>query len=99
MNTSGELRLAEARAEWDVVVVGASLAGSLAARGLARRGLAVLLVDRAHFPRWKVCGCCLNPFTLGVLTRAGLGDLTERAGARPLATMRLAVRGRQADIA
>src|SRR5262249_23647918 len=44
---------------WDAVVVGAGPAGALAARELARLGAAVLLVDRATFPRWKVCGCCL----------------------------------------
>jgi flavin-dependent dehydrogenase len=46
---------------WDVVVVGAGPAGAMAARELARRGAGVLLVDRAQFPRYKVCGGCLNP--------------------------------------
>jgi len=93
------LNLTHARADWDVVVVGAGLAGSLAARGLAGRGLTVLLVDRAAFPRWKVCGSCLNPYTLSVLAQAGLRDLPDRCGAVPLGLIHLAVRGRQADIA
>src|SRR5262245_23559213 len=48
------------RVVWDVAVVGAGPAGSLAARELARRGASVLLVDRSPFPRPKVCGSCLN---------------------------------------
>jgi menaquinone-9 beta-reductase len=83
---------------WDVVVVGAGPAGSVAAHALAHRGLRVLLVDRAVFPRWKVCGCCLNPFTLGVLAAAGLADVVPRAGALALDAMRLAARRRRAEV-
>lgn len=71
---------------WDVLVVGAGPAGSLAARQLALQGWSVLLVDKAAFPREKVCGCCLNARAIATLTRLGLG----LRGARPLATLRLA---------
>jgi flavin-dependent dehydrogenase len=81
---------------WDIVVVGAGPAGSVAAHALARRGLRILLVDRAAFPRWKVCGCCLNPFTLGVLRAAELADVVPRAGALGLEVMHLAARRRRA---
>lgn len=84
---------------WDVLVVGAGLAGPVAARGLARRGCSVLLVDKAAFPRWKVCGACLNPYTLSILARQGMADLPQRCGAVPVRHMRLAVQGRQAEIA
>jgi|GEM_PF-3553019 len=40
----------------DVVVVGASLAGSAAAIELGKAGLQTLLVDKASFPRRKACG-------------------------------------------
>ncbi len=40
----------------DVAVVGAGAAGAAAAFHLARRGLAVVLLDRARFPRSKPCG-------------------------------------------
>ena len=40
----------------DVVVVGAGAAGGAAAFQLANRGLKVLLLDRACFPRSKPCG-------------------------------------------
>ena len=44
----------------EFVVVGAGPAGAVAARELALAGRDVLLVDRAHFPRDKVCGSCLG---------------------------------------
>jgi len=83
---------------WDVVVVGAGPAGAMAARELARRGAAVLLVDRAQFPRYKVCGGCLNPRSLRYLRQAGLGDLLERLGAVALTSVRLAARGSYANV-
>jgi flavin-dependent dehydrogenase len=87
-----------ARRTWDVTVVGAGPAGAMAAHELARRGLAVLLIDRAAFPRWKVCGCCLNRHALAALAAAGLGGLTERWGAVPLHGIRLAIAGRVACV-
>jgi flavin-dependent dehydrogenase len=60
------------REEWDVLVVGAGVAGSVAACLLARRGLAVLLVDKADWPRDKVCGGCINATALRALTRSCL---------------------------
>jgi flavin-dependent dehydrogenase len=83
---------------WDAVIIGAGPAGSIAARGLANRGHSVLLVDRAEFPRSKVCGACLNPFALSILSLAGLGDLPGENGALPVEKMRLAVSGRHADV-
>jgi len=51
------------RQSWDadVIVVGAGPAGSSAAAHLARRGHRVLLLERASFPRDKVCGDVLLP--------------------------------------
>ena len=40
----------------DVLVVGAGPGGSAAAYYLARSGLDVTVVDKAAFPREKVCG-------------------------------------------
>src|SRR5690349_12609429 len=86
------------RRTWDVLVVGAGPAGSEAALGLARRGLSVLLVDQAAFPRWKVCGCCLNGRALALLARAGLGELPARLGAVPLTHIDLRSTGRAAQL-
>ena len=85
--------------QWPVVVVGAGPAGSIAALELARLGVEVLLVDKAEFPRYKVCGCCLNPRGQAILSRCGLASLPRRLGAVPTTTIRLAsVGGRRADL-
>jgi flavin-dependent dehydrogenase len=68
----------------------------MAARELARRGVAVLLVDKSFFPRYKVCGCCLNPRSLRLLEAFGLGSLTQRLNAIPLKCLRLVARGTHA---
>ena len=64
----------------DVLVVGAGPAGSIAALVLARAGVKVRLVDRARFPREKLCGDTLNPGTLAILDRLGIArGVRERA--------------------
>ena len=90
---------AASRATWDVVVIGAGPAGSLAARELARDGRRVLLVDRNTFPRDKVCGCCLSGAALNALDAAGLGSLADACGARPLRSLRFTAVNRSADLA
>lgn len=51
----------------DVLVVGAGPAGTAAAAVLARAGLRVHVVDRARFPRHKLCGDTINPGSLALL--------------------------------
>lgn len=58
--------------ETDVLVVGAGPGGSTAAYHLARHGLDVTLVDRASFPREKVCGDGLTPRAVVLLRRMGI---------------------------
>jgi len=70
----------------DVLIAGAGPAGSIAAIRLARAGARVLLVDRARFPRDKLCGDTLNPGAMRVLDRFGLRDRVE-AVSRPLEGM------------
>src|SRR5436309_7479324 len=56
----------------EVLVVGAGPAGSAAAYHLASSGVDVLLVDRARFPREKVCGDGLTPYGVRALERMGV---------------------------
>lgn len=58
----------------DVIVVGAGPAGCSATLELARRGVGVLLLDRARFPRWKPCA--------GGITAKATADFPEAL--RPL---------------
>jgi flavin-dependent dehydrogenase len=74
---------------WDVVVVGAGPTGSLAARQLARAGVNTLLVDRLAFPRWKVCGCCLNGRAVSILDHADVLADVHAAGAISLTAFEL----------
>jgi flavin-dependent dehydrogenase len=57
--------------------------------------LAVLIVDKASFPRAKVCGGCLDALALGTLKAVGLGELVDRGGAIPLYRLQLAIDKRQ----
>ena len=60
---------------WDAIVVGAGPAGSMAAFQIAAKGFKTLLIDKAQFPRGKVCGCCLSSAAVDALTQQGLGDI------------------------
>jgi geranylgeranyl reductase family protein len=53
----------------DVIIAGAGPAGSTAALVLARRGFDVLLLDRASFPRPKLCGGLLTWKSMRLLER------------------------------
>lgn len=56
----------------DVVVVGAGPAGATAAHYLASVGLDVVVLDKARFPRDKICGDGLTPRAVAELVRAGV---------------------------
>src|SRR5712692_7572482 len=66
----------------DVVIVGAGPAGAVTAALLARAGVRVRLLDRATFPRDKLCGDTVNPGTLAVLRRLGLSQQIDDRGLR-----------------
>jgi geranylgeranyl reductase family protein len=73
----------------DVIVVGAGPAGAATAILLAERGLDVLVLDRAAFPRPKICGEYVSPEAARVLDRLGVLKALDVAGAVPLAGMRI----------
>ncbi len=60
------------RIETDVLVVGSGPGGSAAAYHLARHGLDVTVVDKASFPREKVCGDGLTPRSVAAMLRMGI---------------------------
>lgn len=86
------------RKEWDVVIVGAGPAGVMSALCLVDAGMSILLVDRASFPRYKVCGGCLNLSALESLRTAGQGELLAQLGAPVLQCVRLLAYGEEVQI-
>ena len=72
-----------------VIIVGGGPAGSSTAFFLAQRGIDVLVLDRARFPRDKTCSEYLSPEAARVLEQMGaLADI-ESSGAAQLAGMRV----------
>jgi geranylgeranyl reductase family protein len=65
---------------YDAIVVGAGPGGSSAAYFMARRGLRVLLLDKADFPRDKTCGDGLTPRAVSMLQTMGLADRLQQIG-------------------
>jgi flavin-dependent dehydrogenase len=63
--------------EADVIIAGAGPAGTIAAVVLARAGARVLLLERARFPRHKLCGDSINPGAVSILERLGLSHVLD----------------------
>ncbi len=81
-----------------IVVVGAGPAGSVAAERLAQSGHEVVVLERARFPRDKVCAGGLGPSALGALADMGLKPHVM-ALAYPIHGVRLTVGGQSAVMA
>jgi menaquinone-9 beta-reductase len=63
----------------DVIVVGAGPSGATTAYYLAQAGVNVLLLEKARFPREKVCGDGLTPRAVKALVAMGV-DTSAEAG-------------------
>jgi geranylgeranyl reductase family protein len=76
---------------WDVVVVGAGPAGAACAAAARRAspGARVLVLDRADFPRDKVCGDGIAPEALDVLSDLGIDTAALTEGYPPVPVLRL----------
>ncbi len=72
-----------------VIIVGGGPAGSATAFYLARSGVDVLLLDRAHFPRDKPCSEYMSPQASRLLDAMGVLEAIEGSGAAHLAGMRI----------
>ena len=64
---------------YDVAIVGSGPAGASCAAFCALAGLRTLVLERAIFPREKVCGDCLNPSCWPVLERLGVAEEVRAA--------------------
>src|SRR4051812_29780720 len=86
-----------------VIIVGAGPGGSATAVALARRGVPALVLDRAQFPRDKVCGDVVLPAAQDALAalRVDTAALARRAhlctGARYFAVDGTSVAGEFRD--
>jgi menaquinone-9 beta-reductase len=89
-----------ARTHWDVIILGAGLAGTSAAIASSSQSpqLKTLLIDKARFPRDKVCGGCLNQSAMAALQQLGFDNLPARLGALSTSRMTLASHGHQATL-
>ena len=67
------------KSTYDAVIVGSGPAGATCALYAAHLGLNVLLVDRARFPRDKVCGDAIPPRSAACLGELGLLDALRQA--------------------
>jgi flavin-dependent dehydrogenase len=73
----------------EVIVVGGGPAGASTAHALAKQGVDVLVVDRATFPRDKICAEYLSPQASRILSDMGVLDEIERTRPGQLAGMAL----------
>jgi menaquinone-9 beta-reductase len=77
----------------DVAVVGGSLAGAAAATALARAGARVIVLEKARFPRNKVCGCFLSHEALTVLRTMGIEEELRKEDPETITRFALVERG------
>jgi flavin-dependent dehydrogenase len=73
----------------EVIVVGGGPAGASTAHSLARNGIDVLVLDRAKFPRDKICAEYLSPQASRILADMNVLDEIERSHPAHLAGMRI----------
>ena len=59
---------------YDAIIVGAGPGGSSTALFLAKAGKKTLLIDKARFPREKVCGDAFSGKSIGIARELGLID-------------------------
>jgi menaquinone-9 beta-reductase len=74
---------------YEVIVVGGGPAGSAMAWSLARRGVRVAVLERAVFPREKVCGDFVEPAGLRILEAMGCREPLAALTPLPITATRI----------
>jgi geranylgeranyl reductase family protein len=82
--------------ETDVLVVGGGPGGAASAYHLARHGVDVTVVDKATFPREKVCGDGLTPRAVAAMVRMGVD--TEAPGYERVMGLRVYARNATVEL-
>lgn len=65
--------------EYDAIIVGAGPGGATTALYAERLGLKVLLLDKKHFPRDKICGDAISGKSILYLRELGLIEAVEKS--------------------
>jgi menaquinone-9 beta-reductase len=78
---------------YDVVIVGGGPAGAAAAALIATEGRKVLVLEKSHFPREKLCGEFISPECIAIFERLGVTEAVRKAGAMSIERMDLIVPG------
>ena len=68
----------------DALIIGGGPAGATTAWLLARAGWAVALIEKASYPRRKVCGEFISATTLALLHNLGLGEIFQNMAGPPV---------------
>ncbi|QUD89363.1 NAD(P)/FAD-dependent oxidoreductase [Phenylobacterium montanum] len=74
---------------YDAIVVGGGPAGSAMGWSLARHGVKVAILERAVFPREKVCGDFVEPAGLRILKAMGCEPALDAPARLPITTNRV----------
>jgi geranylgeranyl reductase family protein len=83
---------------FDVAIIGAGPAGSSSAIFLARRGYSIALIDKAVFPRDKLCGDFLNPAGWNLFERLGIRDALLASEHEKIAAFRVSTPAAEAVV-
>ena len=84
---------------YDAIIVGAGPSGCSTALFLAKQGRKVLILDKAVFPREKVCGDAFSGKSLGIARELGLlPEIEKRRHAIIRGVAIIAPNGKQVDI-
>ncbi len=84
---------------YDVIIVGGGPAGSIAAMYLKKAGKQVLIVDKARFPRDKICGDAQGRKLAAIMKELGIYDGYVKLGGQPIFGLRLSSpNGSQIDL-